>query len=218
MFMRDAEIRRMRARIEARGFPRVEMTIILGLTAAAGFLTSFALLEVGVASMALRYPLALGIAYLVFLLLLWAWLRQSLDIPEPGADGSSSSGGCGGSSGADAVDGVLEGAGEALGAADEFLVPLIVLGLLVAILLSSMWVIYSAPVLFAELLVDSAIASGLYKRLAGIESRHWLRAAVRRTIVPLVCTAAILAGAGKLMTHYAPHAVSLGEVVHQLGQ
>ena len=72
-------IQRIKHELERRGYPRLQMMLIVALTGGAGFLGSFALLAFGVDSLALRYPLAVGIAYLVFLLLLWLWLRTSSD-------------------------------------------------------------------------------------------------------------------------------------------
>lgn len=49
-------------------------------------LASFTMLQLGMGSMALRYPLALGAAYLFFLLLIWLWLRTNardyMDVPQ----------------------------------------------------------------------------------------------------------------------------------------
>ena len=61
-----------------------------------------------------------------------------------------------------------------------------------ALLLSSLWVVYSAPVLFAELLVDGVLAASLYRRLRGLESQHWLETALKRTVWPFVVTCLFL--------------------------
>jgi len=91
---------RIQRRLERVSYPRLQMTLIVALTAGSGLLASFLLLDAGVDAMALRYPLAVAIAYAAFLLLLWAWLRQqSIDanVPdfgwqpgraEPGSGGS----------------------------------------------------------------------------------------------------------------------------------
>src|SRR5688572_9029772 len=55
--------------------PRLEMTVVLGLTAVSGFLTSVWLLGHGVDPMALRYPLAAAAGYAVFLVLVWCLVR-----------------------------------------------------------------------------------------------------------------------------------------------
>jgi hypothetical protein len=111
--------------------------------------------------------------------------------------------------------------GEALGtaaSAEEFAIPLLILVVLGALLLSSLWVIYSAPVHFAELLVDGALAAGLYHRLRKLEYQHWLETAIRRSIWPFVLTAIIVGAAGWGMQLYAPQAHSLGEVITHINQ
>ena len=59
------------------------MTLLVVLTGGAGLLASFVLLHLGVDSMAVRYPLAVTIAYAVFLLLLWLWLRTKAETVAP---------------------------------------------------------------------------------------------------------------------------------------
>ena len=62
-------------------FPRLQFSVIMLLTALTGFLTSFFLLQLGVYSMAFRYPFAIIIAYCAFLILLriWLWLQTDND-------------------------------------------------------------------------------------------------------------------------------------------
>lgn len=246
-YLRQQHVSRARLRIERDGFPRVQMFFLVALTGAAGFLASFSLLHAGVDAMWLRYPIAVGIAYLVFLVLLWLWLRTRAedyaDIADPSfipmPDGSAASrsgareeifagkgGGAdgGGASGSfelageetSVVEGGHETIGEALGAAaeaEEFSVPLIVIVLVAAAAFSSLFVIYSAPLLFAELLVDGVLAASLYRRLRGIEQRHWLETALRRTFLPFLLTACFAAAAGWAMAVYAPGANSIGKVL-----
>jgi hypothetical protein len=96
---------------------------------------------------------------------------------------------------------------------DDLWVPLIVVAATVAgLALLSGWVVYSAPALFAELLLDGALAASLYGRVRGIERRHWLQSALRRTCVPFALMALLICGAGWAMSQYAPHARSVGEV------
>ena len=65
---RQREIRRLRSELLANGFPRLKMLLIVTLTGGSGFLASMIMLNGGVHLMTLRYPAAVGIAYLVFLL------------------------------------------------------------------------------------------------------------------------------------------------------
>lgn len=219
------------------------MFLLVTLTGAAGFLASVGMLHAGVNAMWIRYPAAVGLAYLVFLFLLWLWLRTSgkdyVDFADPSvipsgrsspgatnesifagkggeADGGGASGWFETPDGSDApAEGMADSVGEALGAAtqaEEFSIPLVAIILVAAVALSSLFVIYSAPILFAELLVDGVLAASLYRRLRGIEQRHWLTTAVRRTFMPFVLTACFMAAGGWAMTIAAPGAKSIGTV------
>ncbi|BDT60055.1 hypothetical protein MasN3_35490 [Massilia varians] len=235
---RATAVQLMRARLLREGFPRVQMFILVSLTGLAGFGASVAMLAAGVDTMALRYALAMGVAYLAFLLLLWLWLRTSaadyLDfLPSDGPGGQASandaaagfSGGGGsfdggGASGnvdfgtQDSVSDAIADAPLDVGAeADETVMPLVVILLAVGIALSSLFVIWSAPILFAEILVDALLAAGLYRRLRVLEPQHWMLAALKRTILPFVLTTLTVVAAGWGMQAYAPEARSLGEVL-----
>nr|AGU11841.1 hypothetical protein [uncultured organism] len=234
---RTVAVERMRARLLRDGFPRVQMFILVSLTGLAGFGASAAMLAAGIDTMALRYLLAMGIAYVVFLGLLWLWLRTSaadwLDgISPDGFDGPAPAGrsadvsGAGGTfdgGGASAnvdfapkdggLDGIADKPFEAVAAADEGAIPLAVLLLALGIALSSLFVVWTAPALFAEILVDALLAAGLYRRLRVLEPRHWMRAAVKRTVIPFVLTTLVVTGAGFAMQAAHPEARSLGDVV-----
>ena len=78
------------------------------------------------------------------------------------------------------------------------------------------YLVYFAPTLFAELLLDAGLAAGLYHRLLRTERRSWLTTAIRSTVVPACFVAALLALAGTIMQAVAPTAVSIGGVVGHL--
>lgn len=73
---RSELVEKAKARLSA---PRSLMTLLLMATGGAGFLASYGLLQLGMDRMALRYPLAVGIAYLVFFLLLRLWISLQRD-------------------------------------------------------------------------------------------------------------------------------------------
>ncbi len=73
-YHRTRAVERTRKLLLRRGMPRVQMSLILLVTGCAGFLGSYALLHVGMGRMSVRYPLAILLAYAVFLLLLRGWL------------------------------------------------------------------------------------------------------------------------------------------------
>lgn len=255
---RDHAVQRLRRDLERHSWPRTQMSMLVSLTGGAGLLASFLLLHAGMDSMALRYPVALAVAYGVFLLLLWLWLRTRAedwaDVPDPGIDLPSPSGGGsptwspggggnfggGGASGHfdaqlpvqslaprssvplqnNLSEGTADGLTDGLGSvgdvtdADELMIPLLVVALAVGLALSSLYVIYSAPTLFAELLLDGALAATLYRRLRGIETRHWVSTALRRTVLPFAITAVFLSAVGWGLHSLAPEARSLGEALH----
>jgi hypothetical protein len=251
-----------------RGLPRVQMSLILAATGAAGFVASFLMLHLGVWRMWLRYPLAVFFAYAVFLLLLRVWLflhgreprgrTPDLDLnglgdgtaelvldslgrarvtPDTfGGGGDFGGGGVGGSWG----DGVSTGLHQASPACDTGSVAsggggggggdwlsgldfdldsegcvffLLALALIAAGVCASLYVVYAAPLLLAEILVEGVLLSGLYRgmRRARRGDGDWLGAAVRRTWLPVLLTLLTFAAAGYLLGRAAPRARSIGE-------
>jgi hypothetical protein len=240
------EIQKIRDNLERDGLPRLQMTLLVLVTGISGFIASYVFLRVGLVEMWLRYLASFGIAYLIFLFLLWLWLRTRaddyVDIPDfsntiPSGNGShgvsysgkgGDFGGGGASSSFDApaedvsiVGDAGDVMGEAVGAAahaEEFAIPLIVLIFIVTLLLSTMLMIYSAPALFAELMLDGVLSASLYYRLRGLETHHWLETAVRRTAWTFLVTALIVSAIGWGMALYAPGAHTLGEVMLYAGR
>ena len=91
---------------------------------------------------------------------------------------------------------------------------LIVVGVIALVggILASLYIIYIAPALLAEILVDGLLLTGLYKRLKGVEQRHWLRAAVRQTLLPALLVVALFTAAGYALQKAVPEARSISEV------
>lgn len=233
------EIARLRERLERDHWPRLQMSLIVLLTGAAGFLASFALLQAGLQTMALRYPLAACIAYLVFLLLLWTWARShgrdcdewtdAVDFdfgsgaqnrPRRDADGASGEG-CArydsSSSSSSSWNSPRSGRGDPdvslLDGADDFGWVIVALVAAAIAALAALWALWLSPALMAEVLLDVALAGGLYRRLRRIETRHWLSTALRRTAVPFLLLALLAAAAGFAGARIAPGADSIGEVI-----
>jgi hypothetical protein len=211
------------------------MMLIVSLTGGFGLLASFTMLHLGVASMAIRYPAALTLAYAFFLFLVWLWLRTQAedyaDLPDltdlvPRPDGSGCgpglhSGGSGDFGGGGASESWSESpsidpVNDSLGAAadaDELAIPLVAIVLALGMALASLYVVYVAPMLFAELLVDGALSYALLRRIRSEDRRHWLTSACRRTVGPFVITAVFLAVMGAAMAAYAPGAHAIGQVI-----
>ena len=241
---RAAAIQRVREQLVRDSFPRLQMALIVAVTGGFGLLASFTMLQFGVDAMAVRYPLALAAAYLVFLGLIWLWLRTNaedfLDAPDiinllpdirmptagpgirAGGGGDFGGGGAGGSF--DGPAAALEGATQAplravgetvgsVGDADELAIPLLAIALALGIALASLYVVYVAPILFAEVLVDGALSYALFRHLRGQDPQHWLSSTVRRTALPFAVTAVFLVAVGAAMAAYAPGAKSVGQVI-----
>ena len=245
---RSLAIQRVRERLVRESFPRIQMALIVALTGGFGLLASFAMLQFGMDSMAIRYPLALSAAYPFFLFLIWLWLRTNaedyLDAPEiteliprprlsAGAPDFKSGGGGdfggGGASGSfdgpvtainETTSSPMRAVGDSVGAvadADELAIPLIAIALAIGIALASLYIVYVAPILFAEVLVDGALSYVLFRHLRGQGSQHWLSSTFRRTAIPFAATAVFLIAIGAAMAAYAPGAKSVGQVMEHAG-
>ena len=239
-FTRSQAILRLQRQLEKDAFPRLQMGLIVTLTGGAGLLFSFLLLHhAGMANMALRYPLALLGAYVVFLGLLWLWINTKSDdytdlpdainlIPSRGGSSPQFSSGSGGDFGGGGASSSFDEAGSSssllpdlgdvgdLGDADELAIPLLVIALVVGLACASFYVVYMAPALFAELLVDSAFSYALYRSLRSIQTQHWLITALQRTALPFALTAVFLCAVGYGLAAYAPGAHSIGEAIHRI--
>ena len=246
--IRFRELHRLGVRLEREGHPRLAMALIVAIAAASGLLVSYSLLRAGVTAMWLRYLVAVALAYLTFLGLLWLWLRTRArdytETPDPlpwngpaqdshpvpgfgGQGGESGGGGASSSFDEPTMPAALHGEGdesfsvaasaaaETASESEDLVGPtVVVIALaLLASLLSTFWIIYSAPWFLAELLVDSALAATLYRALRPRGPGHWLRTAVRRTLPPFLIVAALVTLAGWLMALYAPGARSIGDVL-----
>jgi len=211
---RGREIARIRRLIERLHAPRLQMALIVALTGAVGLLASFALLHAGVDSLWLRYPVAVALAYLAFLLFLWFWLRlRSADLLDflqiDTSDGLFDD--------REVTQFSFPGSGVPDGGVtfdlDELGVVLVAAVALVGAACAAVWMVWTAPTLLAELLLDVVLSAGLYRRIRAVKGDHWLRTAIRRTAWPFVAVALLFALAGGVMQAYAPSAKSVGEVI-----
>lgn len=116
------------------------------------------------------------------------------------ASSSSSS-----SSAADAVSG--------LGNADEGLPILIAIIAVLGGLIALGFVVYSSPMLFAEVLLDVAVAGALYKRNKRHQRGHWAAGVLRRTYKPVLVLALFASVFGFATQSLAPTEKTLGAVL-----
>lgn len=234
-------IARMRAQLEASAWPRVELSLIIGLSGIAAFLISFLLLRAGVDSMSLRYGLAGAAGYLTFLGLIAVWIAWKRHGFEPDFDvdaghvfdaidagtrfssgdrpplfvgGRSGGGGASGSW----IDGRTGGGGgggsswaDDLG--DSIGLVIVIIAAVIGGLLAIGYVVYLAPVLFAEVLVDAVIIAAISKRVARADRRDWTATVLRRTWFPALMLIAMLVAGGWALQKLAPDARSIGPAI-----
>ena len=97
--------------------------------------------------------------------------------------------------------------------ADEAAIPLLVVALAFGLAVASLYIVYLAPALFAEMLFDGVLSFSLYRHLRHTDQSHWLGTAFRRTALPFGLTAVFLMAVGGAMAAYAPDAWTIGEVI-----
>lgn len=246
MATRDALISRMHDRLIRGRAPRLQLGIIVTLAGSFAFLTSVVCLRLGLESMAIRYPLAVVAGYLMFLALIRGWigwqrhgrsmdpladLASNVDVShvtvptrhapiEPWHGGRSGGGGGGGGSGwAEGFSTLPTAGGRGSSAAidlDEAWPVVLAAICAVGGLLAILYVIYAAPVLLAEVALDAAVISALYRRLGKKDVSHWAATVVRRTWMPALVLVVFSAVGGYALDQVSPDARSLGAAIREM--
>jgi hypothetical protein len=206
----------LRSELRQRFWLRAHVFAIAALTLVALALTTLALMHAGVHSLALRYGLALAVAYGVYLLLLRAWAHAlarhesplaNPDLPDPPGVDAAASFDCG-------------ALPDALGALDEgavLLVPLAVLlgivALLAGLLCAGVFALFGVDVLLAvtvEVALASVAGSIAYKGAA----EGWLDTALRHTWKGALAALVFGVALGAAIDHWLPEARSLPHALH----
>jgi hypothetical protein len=132
------------------------------------------------------------------------------------AGGGGEFGGAGASASFD-VDGSgdsgASGALEALGGADEGLPILLAIIAVLGGLIALGFVVYSSPLLFAEVLLDVAVVGAVYRKNKRHERGHWAAGVLRRTYKPMLVLSVLAAVFGFAMQSLAPDQHTLGAVL-----
>lgn len=156
---------------------------------------------------------------------------HAADAPEPSTGGGGSFGGGGGGRSFDgaaaseaygtppvSVVPVSDGASATSSAGwapdldDGWLIALAA-GALLAGFAALGFVVYTSPILFAEVLLDAAVAGAVYRRARRRSRSHWLHGVVRRTWLSALALCAFVAVAGLAVQHAMPEVRSLGDVI-----
>ena len=73
--------------------------------------------------------------------------------------------------------------------------------------------VWSAPTLLGEVLLDAVVIASLRKRMLRIANQHWCVGVIRRTLLPFLVAAIVFSLAGGAIQHVRPGADSIGGVV-----
>lgn len=234
---RQTLVNRLASQLEAFHYPRLALLTIVTASGFAAFLASYALLLAGLHSMPVRYGFAALGGYLAFLALVRLWVERysgpSVQLPDatpvdldftsvPG--GSFDFGGGGGFSGGgagrsfDAPEAVSDPLGidsiDLVPDADEsamVMIPLLLFGVLVVGLVSTLSVLWAAPALLAEVFLDAVITGAVYRKLKNVPSQHWAYGVFRRTWKPMFTIVVTLILAAALAQWLQPAADSIGD-------
>lgn len=241
MTERSQLVERVRAHLERYCYPRLELSLLIALSGLSAFLVSFALLRGGLDSMPLRYGLAGFAGYLAFLgfVRLWiAWnysrdsvldldldpgpLIEGIDVPfdvprgsAPNlfADGRSGGGGASSSWNASRSSG---GGSSWLDGDDSLVFILLAIAAAVGSIVTVVYVVYLAPALLAEVLVDAVIVATISRRVARADRRDWTATLIRRTCVPALLLLSFLVAGGWALQRLAPDARSIGPAIQAI--
>jgi len=96
-------------------------------------------------------------------------------------------------------------------------VVLAVLAAVLSLLLAAGYLVWTAPALLSEILVDGLVVAALSHRLKTIEGPTWIRSVVRRTWFPATGVALALGGTGYLLQRLDPTIDSIGDVARLFG-
>ena len=215
---REELISTIRRRVVDGQSPRLVTMLIVALSGAVAFGASVAALRLGVDEMALRYPGATLVGYLAFIGLIRVWIaaQDGQDmVPDP-------------LDMADTVHAISDVLPASTGGAPDsgwfdfgldleeawfvLLAFVCALGGLIAIA----YVVYIAPLLLAEVVLDAVLVSTMYRRLRREDIRWWAASVFRRTCVPAMILMIFMGATGWALQQIAPDARSIGGVVREL--
>ena len=231
---RSRLLRQIEQRLRRDSLPRLEMSLMVGISGLSALLFSYLMLRWGADSMALRYPAAVLLAYGVFLGLLRIWLAlharrepvsdpskppnvlDALDVVDLGVNAGRCLSRTADSTGS--TDSALDAADGVVGALDLDALTFLVLALVAAGagVVACAYVIWSAPMLLAELVVDGLLIAGLHRHWRNRPPADWWSGAVRRTWIPALVVALFFSGSGFALEKLSPGAPSIGPALHAL--
>jgi hypothetical protein len=208
-----------------RSYPRQTLALLILITGLMGFLASVAMLRVGLTTMAIRYPVAVLVAWCVLLALIRVWVElekrrfdpeaaelreavESDDRRKPASTLPREE-----HHWLDWLD--VPDFGSLLDA-DEGCLPVVLLAGVLGLVVVLVMALFGAPTLLAEVFLDVFIATVLYRRLKKAAKGNWLGTAIRGTWGLAMLTAGLLSLIGWALQSMAPEAQSIGPALREL--
>ena len=143
-----------------------------------------------------------------------SWISEPVERAVSAASVHDSSSASSASSGASMAGDALESVSGSLDLDDGAFVVFVIIAVLAALggVMCIAYVIYIAPLLLAEVALDAALVSAVYRRLRKEDVGHWTGAVFRRTWIPAVILVVFMSAAGYAAQRLAPEARSIGGV------
>lgn len=85
-------------------------------------------------------------------------------------------------------------------------------------LVAVLYVVYAAPILLAEVALDGAVVTALYRRMRRADAAHWAATTLRRTWMSAVALVVFTTIVGFAFERIAPDTRSIGGVIRALGR
>ena len=231
---------RFKERILHTYFVRCDMSLILLVVVASGVGSSKLLLESGVHSLLIRYPLALLVSFLAFLLLIRVWIwyvfcRKPAGLPNLDLDGFQVPGGGSGSfrfGGGDSGGGGASGSWEEGGSAqivstggkgsgfnldfdlgDDGAILVVLIVLVLAIACGGGYLVYVAPHILPEAAWQATLATGLARVAKPTSHNGWLSGVLKSSGIPFAAVLVLVVTLAWVAHSHCPRAVKLAEAL-----
>jgi hypothetical protein len=213
--------RRFQHAVKERFLVRFHMALILTGVTVVGMIANRVMFLLGIGPMALRYPLAVLLAYLAFFAGVWIWIAYiRSEAPEPlqepalaaavtasaaaalvanAPPGSQLAPGVTLQDVADAADvggSTLGSIGDIGGGGDEGMGYVLVAALVLAVLIAGAWLVWQAPIILTEAAFSAMLAGAVRRAAKGGEGPSWAWAVFKRTVIPFAVVALVAAGVG----------------------
>lgn len=228
---------RFKSWLQGRMSLRLHMTMILAATFGGGIAATKVLLLLHVNVLWQRYAIACVVAYVLFLIIVKAWLMMLATDRQLDVDGDDV---------LDFFDGddVVDAAGLAMRATalpraavraiaspvpskpsssgslpdldaggDDFVLAVLILLLIAVLLVAGIYLIWAAPAILGEAAFQAALAAALVRRTKKEESRGWIGGVVKSTIGILAVVLALSCAVGWYAQRKCPQALRLRDAL-----